>query len=490
MSQHINQQIKSTGVAQVIVVLKSPGSAAAAAPPAAATRAGASAPKTGAAAGASPLAGLMKHFSSSELSINSQLADAGHKRVAGLFNAGTSASMKAGAVKKVTPPPPVQIYPNLGIMLGTVSRDGLSGLRSDDRVASVTGAPLFRPIWPERIAAAKMTTQVTWGISTLEVARLWKEGLTGKNILVGHLDTGADGKHPTLKAAIKHFAEFDSFGQIVSPTPKPFDTDEHGTHTAATIAGRPVGGKHVGVAHEAELASAIVIEGGNVIARVLGGMDWSLSRGVRILNMSLGFPGFLEDFIPITQILRARGVLPVMAVGNEGPATSRSPGNYATVISVGAHDSNGVVADFSSSQRFKRKKDPIVPDLVAPGVATISAKPGGGYQEMDGTSMATPHMAGLAALLYQARPDATVAQVERAIFRSCVRRPGMPLERGNRGIPNAVRALRELTGINLASGTKGKKVEVGGAGKKTTKKGAAKKGGKKRASKKSASKKR
>jgi subtilisin family serine protease len=179
-----------------------------------------------------------------------------------------------------------------------------------------------------------------------------------------------------------------------------------------------VNGRHIGVAPEAKLASATVIEGGNVIARVLGGMEWSIGKGIKILNMSLGFRGWVNHFLPLTRIIRRRGILPVFAVGNEGPGTSRSPGNYWQALSVGAHDNQNEVAWFSSSQTFLRLRDPIVPDLIAPGVDIISAKPGGGYQKMPGTSMATPHIAGLAALLWQAKPTATVNQIENAIFKS------------------------------------------------------------------------
>jgi subtilisin family serine protease len=368
---------------------------------------------------------LGKHFVSSDLSQNSALA-----RAVG----------KLGG-----PLPPVRYFKHLGIALGTVDRRGYTALRADrDRVERVLSAPVLSLIRPRNVAAAALRTRVTWGIGFLDAPALWAEGVTGKGVLVGHLDTGADGRHPALRGAIAAFTEFDDFGREVHPPPRPHDTDEHGTHTAATIAGRKVGGRSVGVAPGATLASAIVIEGGNAVARVLGGMDWAVGKGVRVLSMSLGFRGYIEDFLPITRILRERNILPVFAVGNEGPGTSRSPGNYAAALSVGAVDEEGAIADFSSSHRFTRKKDPIVPDLAAPGVGVISAKPGGGWQAMDGTSMATPHVAGLAALLFQARPDATATQVERAIFRSCARGPGVSRERGNRGIPHAPRALREL----------------------------------------------
>ena len=142
-------------------------------------------------------------------------------------------------------------------------------------------------------------------------------------------------------------------------------------------------------------------------------------------------------------MLRDSGVLPVIAVGNEGPGTSRSPGNYPRSVSVGAHDRNGVVADFSSSQRFVRRSQPLVPDVVAPGVDVISAAPGGKWRSMDGSSMAVPHVAGLAALLLQAEPTATVARLERAIFKSA-ERGAMAPDRANRGAVHAERALAAL----------------------------------------------
>jgi subtilisin family serine protease len=174
-------------------------------------------------------------------------------------------------------------------------------------------------------------------------------------------------------------------------------------------------------------------------------MEWVVGLGVRVLSMSLGFPGWWDDFVPIVQILRQRNILPVIAVGNEGPGTSRSPGNYAEVLSVGAHNRSRRIAWFSSSQRFRRENDPVVPDLVTPGVGVISAAPGGGWQSMDGTSMATPHLAGLAALLMEAHPQKRIDEIEDAIFRSCRRPPGFQPSRGNRGIPDGVKALDVLS---------------------------------------------
>ncbi len=474
MPSIIEDQLNATGIAQVLVILKSPP------PPSKVAASGlaagglaltASAKKTPA------LAGLDGYFTQSEFSQNHALAMAGMTSVAALAGAAVAPAARG---QRVRIPPAVLHFPNLGVMLGTVSREGLAGLQADERVESVNATQQPSLIRPVEVAAAKLTTKTTWGIEFLQVPKLWNQGLTGKGVRVGHLDTGVDGNHPALKTAIVSFAEFDSFGVQVKPSPKPHDTGEHGTHTAATIAGRAVKKQSVGVAPQAELASALVIEGGDVVARILGGMDWAITQNVRVLSMSLGLRGFMDFFLAVTQIIRARNILPVFAVGNEGPGTSRSPGNYVEPLSVGASDNSGVVPSFSSSQRFIRPADPLVPDLVGPGVDVISARPGGGFQSMSGTSMATPHIAGLAALLFEAKPGATVSEVETAIFKSC-KLGAIPLNRGNRGIPNAVRAFAALTGVTLGGTTK---VAASPAGKKasnkraTSKKSASKKPGK------------
>jgi subtilisin len=165
--------------------------------------------------------------------------------------------------------------------------------------------------------------------------------------------------------------------------------------------------------------------------------------------MSLGLRGFTPAFQTVIDALRAANVLPVIAVGNEGPNTSRSPGNYANVLSVGAMDSNGQVADFSGSEQFGRPVNPLCPALVAPGVGILSCVPGGNYKTMDGSSMATPHIAGLAALLLQASPTATADDLERAIVGSCTLPVGMPQPRGSHGVPDAVLAFQLLTGSQL-----------------------------------------
>lgn len=342
------------------------------------------------------------------------------------------------------PRPVVTFYPELGVALGYVDRAGLAGLRAERRVEEVSPAPLLSLVRPQREARPPASRdKIAWSLQRMRVPELWKRGLTGRGILIAHLDTGVDASHPMLDGALRSFIRTTRAGRVL-PSARPADSAEHGTHTAGIIAGRTANGLTCGVAPGAELASAQVIEGGEVIARVLSGLNWAIGEKARILSLSLGLRGFDEGFAIIVKALRRRGILPVVAVGNEGPNTSRSPGNYANVLSVGAMGRDDSVWFDSSSQRFARSAARIVPDLVAPGVAIVSCVPGGKYAAMSGTSMATPHVAGLAALLLEGKPDATILQLERAIAASCERPATMTANRANRGVPDAVRALEEL----------------------------------------------
>ncbi len=378
--------------------------------------------------------------------------NAAAKSLSGAFSAGEVSQLSAlaastGKAKGL----PYRVFPKLGVMLGTVDPAGFAELTKNGEklgASKIHGAPAMSLIKPEIVVAAAFpTTKLTWGLKAMGVDYLWKQGLTGKGVRVAHLDTGVDGTHPTLVGAIGAFVEFDLMGSPLKPTPAPWDSAEHGTHTAATIAGRPVRGKHVGVAPGSQLASALCIEGGQILARVLGALEWSLDQKVRVLSMSLGFRAYTDYFLRIVGILRANGILPIIASGNEGAGTSRSPGNYVESLSVGALGENGRIAEFSSSQEFARPQDRLVPDLAGPGVGILSAKPRTRrYQKMDGTSMATPHIAGLAALLFEARPKATVDQVEAAIRGAAG--PLKPADQGRAtaGLPDAARALKLLIG--------------------------------------------
>ncbi|SEB76431.1 Subtilase family protein [Rhizobiales bacterium GAS188] len=261
-------------------------------------------------------------------------------------------SKAASKQPKSASPRLMRMYPHLRLAIGYVNNGGATALEADSRVASVVKAPelsLIRPVAARPAAPGKVTS---WGILRLGADKLWAAGFEGEGVVVGHLDTGVDGSHPALAGAIAAFAEFDMTGELV-PGAQPRDSAQHGTHTAGTIVGRSGPKGSFGVAPKAKLASGMVIEGGQTIDRILSGMDWMVEQGCHILSMSLGLRGYTPAFQTVIDSLRAAGVLPVIAVGNEGPLTSRSPGNYANVVSIGAAR--------IKSQAFRAARPSIVP---------------------------------------------------------------------------------------------------------------------------------
>jgi len=148
------------------------------------------------------------------------------------------------------------------------------------------------------------------------------------------------------------------------------------------------------------------------------------------------------------EIMKAIGtkrLLPIGAIGNN-PGTSSSPDNYAHVLSEGASDRRYKVAPFSGNATKGRFG--AGPTICAPGKNILSAKPGGGYTKSNGSSMAAPHVAGLAALLLEANPYATSNQIQQAIVESCTNPANVSPDRIGAGIPNAVKALERLKQIS------------------------------------------
>jgi subtilisin family serine protease len=285
-------------------------------------------------------------------------------------------------------------------------------------------------------------TLLSWGLRRLRIDACWREGWTGAGVRVGHLDTGVDAAHPALTGRVAAFAEFDAEGAMVADA-RQHDTASHGTHTSGLICGGAASGQAVGVAPGARLCSGVVIEGGHVLARVLSGIDWMFDCGVRVVCLSLGIPGYHPLFEIALARLRQRGVLVVCPIGNGGRGTACSPALYPGVLAIGATDREDRVARFSGDGSLRRDIG-ARPSLVAPGAGVPSSEPGGRMGIRDGTSMAAAYVAGVAALLFQARPDASVDEVERALLDSAERLVGAPPERQGRGLVNPLGALQLL----------------------------------------------
>jgi subtilisin family serine protease len=311
-----------------------------------------------------------------------------------------------------------------------VTRDGMRRLPDEiDGIRNVV--PNRRVSLPptsadEATGPTRFDVASSWGVDKIGALSAWGAYGTkgqpdgdGRPIKVAVLDTGADPRHPALQGRIVDFAEFGPDGEVRNSTPR--DTDSHGTHVCGTIA---AGFDHttqrwIGVAPDVKIAAGMVLpNGAGRDSQILAGIDWALDQGVDVINMSLGgisFEPYVAD-IYTRAIINAnqRGVPVVVAIGNDGAQTSGSPGNHLFALSVGATDSSDRAAGFSGgrtqvireSNYLSREALPLVyskPDLSAPGVGIRSTVPkGSGYAVLNGTSMATPHVAGAIALMLAA----------------------------------------------------------------------------------------
>ncbi len=251
----------------------------------------------------------------------------------------------------------------------------------------------------------------------------WRSGYTGTGATVAVLDTGIDTSHPDLAGQVKAAKNFSN--------DPPGDWIGHGTHVASTIAGtgKASAGRYRGVAPGAKLLDAKVCQAnGCPESAILAAMEWAaVEQSADVVNLSLGGPDTpgVDPIEAAVNTLTARtGALFVVAAGNSGPfgRSVGSPASADAALAVGAVDRYDELASFSS--RGPRVDDGAVkPDVTAPGVeitaALANARPGGpAYTAMSGTSMATPHVAGAAALLVQRRPGWSADRLKAALMAS------------------------------------------------------------------------
>ncbi len=291
----------------------------------------------------------------------------------------------------------------------------------------------------------------------------WSAGYDGAGVTVAVLDTGIDATHPDFAgriAARQNFTEGEEDDR---------DLVGHGTHVASTIAGSGAGsgGKYKGVAPAASLLDGkVCVEGGCLESWIVAGMQWAAESGADVVNMSLGGSN-TPDVDPVEQAVNdltaQHGTLFVIAAGNSGAdETVSSPATAEAALAVAAFTKSDELAEFSS-RGPSADGWAVKPEIAAPGQDIVAGRskdgflgtPGELYMPLSGTSMATPHVAGAAALLTQVHPSWTPAQRKAALMASAKPVTGIGVFAQGAGRVDVARAITQQVTTSPASVTFG-----------------------------------
>ncbi|MBT2408695.1 S8 family serine peptidase [Streptomyces sp. ISL-87] len=330
------------------------------------------------------------------------------------------------ACKKDTPARPVEYFE--GYLHGVA--DLVERVRGNGRVNAPLARAVAGPQWSE--------AQATWGLQAILAT---ETALTGRGVGVAILDTGINEAHPDLAGRVRQSVSFVP-GQAVD------DGHGHGTHCAGTACGprNPATGPRYGVACEADIYVAKVLnnQGRGSDGQILNGIGWAMNQdGVRVISMSLGGAvalgaGYSRIYERAARRCLTRGKMIIAAAGNESQRPMDlqpvgMPANCPSVLAVGAIAPDFTIAPFSCAGLNPNGGGV---DLAGPGVDVLSTWRNGGYRRLNGTSMATPHVAGVAALLWEQNPNATAAQIV-TLLRAGTRDLGLPASDAGRGLVQA-----------------------------------------------------
>lgn len=286
------------------------------------------------------------------------------------------------------------------------------------------GSPSSRIVPAEEPPEGPGTTAYPWGIQRVKAPQAWARA-RGAGVKVAIIDTGIDLEHSALKPNIA--------GNYNAQDPSKSGNDDngHGTHVAGTVAAVFKEKGVVGVAPEAKLYAVKVLDadGFGDYSDVIAGIDWTVQNGMQLANMSLGADAGSDSLREAVEKASSAGVTLVAAAGNSGGAVS-FPGAYPQVLAVSALDESDQVTGWSS-------RGPEV-DFIAPGNNIQSTYIGGVYLFLSGTSMAAPHVTGLAALAISLGAQGP-GGVLNALRQAAISLPGLKPEEQGAGLVDAER---------------------------------------------------
>ncbi len=292
-------------------------------------------------------------------------------------------------------------YTLINVIAASIPQQAIEAIKRNPNVEYVETDELVHTTYYQNYQQINTLQQtIPWGIDRIEAisAQSYTKGST---ISVGVIDTGIDYTHPDLSLNYKGGYNF------VNKTTNPMDDNGHGTHVSGTIAALNNDIGVIGVAPETNLYSIKVLDanGSGYMSDVIAGIQWSVDNGMKIVNMSLGSSVSSRSLKNACDTAYNSGLLIIASAGNSGNSAGKGnnvnyPARYDSVIAVAATDINNTRAWFSST-------GPAV-ELSAPGVNIYSTLKGGTYGYLSGTSMAAPHVTGVAALIMSYNPITNV----------------------------------------------------------------------------------
>jgi subtilisin len=278
----------------------------------------------------------------------------------------------------------------------------------------------------------KAGSVMPWGVKAIHAPQAWSKS-TGVHVKIGVIDTGADYRHPDLRHSLASGVNLLYRGML------PLDDNGHGTHIAGTLAAAGGTRGMMGVAPRSLLypVKAFDHSGSAYVSDIVLGIEWCVQNKMDIINMSFGMKTRSKALHNVVLKAYHAGIAIIASSGNDGKRGGDYPARYAETIAVGAIDKKRQVASFSNRGTYI--------DVYAPGEAVPSCWLKEGYKEMSGTSMATSHVTGAAALLLALRPGLTPRELKLLLRRTA---SPVRLRKGQRraslggGAADALRLLR------------------------------------------------